>query len=298
MLSIPEIATQLIDKSLTNANENNCRTIFLVGSKYVGKTTLLYAFLEKNEQPRETLVVEYSFGRKSNQRQGIDKTLCHIWEYGGKLDTLNNVLASIPVRGKYFYCVMIDLSKIKSIWETLELCVETMNQIYSGSESSPELIIIGGKYDNFKNYDSEIKKVVCVTLRSFALLTNAHLTFYSSKEPQLLRRAKDMLFSIGFGNGIPVKDKNTNYAKPLFIPKGSDTWESIGVPSSTMDQVKIRHLSKIPPNVPSTENISTDMQQHAHPEAALDSIVVSKYNELRNMDSLDVSIDYLLSNNK
>lgn len=85
--------------------------------------------------------------------------------------------------------------------------------------------------------DSDIKKIICVTLRSFVLLNNAHLLFYSSKEPQLLRRAKDMLFNIGFGNGIPVKEKNTNYTKPLFILKDSDTWESIGVPPSTLEQV-------------------------------------------------------------
>lgn len=46
-----------------------------------------------------------------------------------------------------------------------------------------------------------------------------------------------MLFNIAFGNNIPVKEKNMNYTKPLFIPKGSDTWESIGVPPSTMEQV-------------------------------------------------------------
>ncbi|KAF9808629.1 hypothetical protein SFRURICE_019787 [Spodoptera frugiperda] len=279
MLSIPEIATQLIDKTLTNVNEINSRTIFLVGSKSVrggthifplwkrltfkrliltksgfrnlnvffkdlsidthhgyGKTTLLYSFLEKNDPPRETLVVEYSFGRKSNQKQGIDKTLCHIWEYGGKLETLNNVLQSTPISGKFFFCIMVDLSKIKNIWEILETCTQVMNDVYSTTQNSPELIIICGKYDLFKNYDSEIKKFICTTLRSFALLNHAHLMFYSSKEPQLLRRAKDMLFNIGFGNCIPIKERNTNYTKPLLIPKDSDNWESIGIPTSTIDQ--------------------------------------------------------------
>lgn len=79
--------------------------------------------------------------------------------------------------------------------------------------------------------------MICTTLRSFALLNHAHLLFYSSKEPQLLRRAKDMLFNIAFGNCIPIKEKNTNYTKPLFIPKDSDTWESIGVAPSTIEQV-------------------------------------------------------------
>lgn len=113
---------------------------------------MLHYFLDKTDQPRETLVVEYSFARKSNQKQGIDKTLCHIWEYGGKLEALNSVLSSIPVRGQIFFCVMVDLSKIKTIWDTLENCVQTMKDIYITSETEPELIVIGGKYDNFKNY--------------------------------------------------------------------------------------------------------------------------------------------------
>lgn len=119
---------------------------------FQGKSTLLYSFLEKNDPPRETLVVEYSFGRKSNQKQGIDKILCHIWENGGKLETLNNILLSTPIRGKYYFCVMVDLSKIKCIWETLETCTRAINDVYSTSEHFPELIIIGGKYDIFKNY--------------------------------------------------------------------------------------------------------------------------------------------------
>uniref|UniRef100_A0A2A4IS59 Dynein light intermediate chain n=1 Tax=Heliothis virescens TaxID=7102 RepID=A0A2A4IS59_HELVI len=194
---------------------------------------------------------------------------------------------------------MIDLSKIKNVWETLESCLQTIKKVYSTPETSPELIIICGKYDIFKNYDSDVKKVICTTLRSFALLNHAHLLFYSSKEPQLLRRAKDMLFNIAFGNCIPIKEKNTSYSKPLFIPKDSDSWESIGVTPSTLEQVKMRHTSRIPPITVSSEtNTSAAVQQHAHPEAALDSLIALKYNELRNMESLDIPIDYLLINKK
>lgn len=99
--------------------------------------------------------MEYSFGRKSNQKQGIDKTLCHIWEYGGKLETLNNVLQATPICGKFFFCIMIDLSKIKNIWDTLETCTQVMNDVYSTTQNSPELIIICGKYDLFKNYGKQ-----------------------------------------------------------------------------------------------------------------------------------------------
>ena len=64
-------------------------------------------------------------------------------------------------------------------------------------------------------------------------------------------------------------------------------------------QVKIRHLTRIPPNtVSSVSDTSASAQMHAHPEAALDSLITLKYNELRNMESLDISIDYLQSLNK
>lgn len=119
---------------------------------FQGKSTLLYSFLDKNDTPKETLVLEYSFGRKSNQKQAIEKTICHIWEYGGKLDILKTVLPSVPIRGKFYYCVMIDISKTRSIWNTLETCVQALNDIYSDVENVPELIIICGKYDLFKNY--------------------------------------------------------------------------------------------------------------------------------------------------
>ncbi|KAJ8730812.1 hypothetical protein PYW08_002225 [Mythimna loreyi] len=299
MLSIPEIATQIIDKTHTNVNENNSRTIFLVGSKSGGKTTLLYTFLEKNDPPRETLVVEYSFGRKSNQKQGIDKTLCHIWEYGGKLETLTNVLQATPVRGKFFYCIMVDLCKIKNIWETLETCTQAMNDVYSTAESSPELIIICGKYDLFKNFDSEIKKTVCTSIRSVALLKRAHLLFYSSKEPPLLRRARDLLFNVAFGGGVPIREKNTNYTKPLFIPKDSDTWESIGVAPSTIEQVKSRYMTRIAPSTVTSVPSSADgAQLLAHPEPSVDALLALKYSELNNMESLDIHSDYLSSLNK
>lgn len=64
-------------------------------------------------------------------------------------------------------------------------------------------------------------------------------------------------------------------------------------------QVKIRHVSRIPPAaVSAASNTPTFAQLHAHPEATVDSLVALKYNELRNTESLDISIDYLLSINK
>ncbi|KAM3964173.1 cytoplasmic dynein 2 light intermediate chain 1 [Aphomia sociella] len=296
MLTIPEIASQEVEKNIADlSDDDNSRTIFIVGSKSVGKSTLLNSFLDKTEAPRETLVLEYSFGRKSSQKQAIEKTICHVWEYGGKLDLLSTVISSVPVRGKYFYFIMIDLSKIKGIWSTLETCIQAITKPYTESEKTPELVLLCGKYDLFKNYDSDIKKFICTTIRSIALIHNAHLLFYSSKEPQLAKRAKELLHNIGFGNFQSLKEKNTNFTKPLIISKGTDNWESIGIPTSTMEQIKIHHLARIPPDAQAAVTDVIVAPRHAHHEPALDSKIALKYEELRNLPTLDVSIDdYLI----
>lgn len=46
---------------------------------------------------------------------------------------------------------MIDLSKFKTIWNTIETCVNCLKP-YVEKSSSKDLILIGGKYDLFNNY--------------------------------------------------------------------------------------------------------------------------------------------------
>ncbi|XP_013142796.1 PREDICTED: cytoplasmic dynein 2 light intermediate chain 1 [Papilio polytes] len=293
MATLLDKATEIVDKIITQSNEDTSRTIFAVGSKSAGKSTLISNFLEKNEAPRETLVLEYSFGRKSGQKQGLEKIICHVWEYGGKLELLKNVLTSVPLHSKSYFIVMIDLSKIKTIWNTIETCVNCLKP-YVEKSSSKDLLLIGGKYDLFNNYDSEIKKIICSTLRCVALINDAHLIFYSSKEPQLMRRVKEMLHNAAFGNGVVIKEKNVNLNKPLIIPKGFDSWESIGIPKSTMDQVKMRHVARIPLEVEAKEITNFELQR-SHPEPILDSLAALKYEDIRNMELFDPSInDYLM----
>ena len=42
-------------------------TLLFVGNRNVGKTTLIHRFLERQETPKPTLALEYTFGRKTNQ---------------------------------------------------------------------------------------------------------------------------------------------------------------------------------------------------------------------------------------
>lgn len=64
-------------------------------------------------------------------------------------------------------------------------------------------------------------------------------------------------------------------------------------------QVKNRHITRIPPAPATSEtNSSTLAQLHVHPEPSLDSLIALKYAELRNMESLDIPVEYLLSISK
>lgn len=74
-------------------------------------------------------------------------------------------------------------------------------------------------------------------MRSLAIIFKAHLIFYSSKEPSIARRVKELFHGMGFGNGILIKEKNFNFNKPLIIPKGTDSWDNMSIPMSTFEQV-------------------------------------------------------------
>ncbi|RLU25809.1 hypothetical protein DMN91_001969 [Ooceraea biroi] len=52
-------------KRKTDANDTHERSIIILGSKGVGKTTMVYRFLEKDEKPKPTIAMDYSFGRKT-----------------------------------------------------------------------------------------------------------------------------------------------------------------------------------------------------------------------------------------
>ena len=53
--------------SSTLSEQHKETTLLFVGSRNVGKTTLIHRFLERQEPPKPTLALEYTFGRKTNQ---------------------------------------------------------------------------------------------------------------------------------------------------------------------------------------------------------------------------------------
>ena len=86
------------------------------------------------------------------------------------------------------------------------------------------LIILGGMYDVFQNFDPEKKKIICRTLRYIAHSHGASLQFYSAMDTGLVKKARDLLSHFAFDNP-PAKGVSQDYNKPLIIPAGSDSFQ-------------------------------------------------------------------------
>ena len=51
---------------MTDQKSSDERTLLILGSRGVGKTTLVHRFLDSQDSPKPTLALEYTFGRKAN----------------------------------------------------------------------------------------------------------------------------------------------------------------------------------------------------------------------------------------
>lgn len=206
-----------------NESESSERSLLILGSKGVGKTTLIHRFLDSSDAAKSTLALEYTFGRKTNNN--LAKDVCHIWELGG--GTLFTKLLETPLSPlklpQLHVVLMIDLSKPEELWFTLETLVTNLQThldiILKSAEATEHkieeklikltkmqmdaehpdkdlikplllpCIILGSKYDEFQNLDPEKKKIICKALRFFAHFHGASLQFYRY-ESQISLNAK------------------------------------------------------------------------------------------------------------
>ncbi|XP_071522819.1 cytoplasmic dynein 2 light intermediate chain 1 [Panulirus ornatus] len=233
-------------------------TLLLVGTRSAGKTTLLQRFLDREEAPRHTLALEYTYGRKTGRT--LVKDVCHLWELGG--GALFTPLLATPITprvvSRLTLLLMLDLSRPDTIWSDLETLLSALKeevQRAAGSvaglqeelqeaaarrlhphqqeeqEVTPflvPLVIIGGKYDIFQDLEPEGKKMVCRALRYVAHTHGASLQFFSAKDTGLVKKAKELLSHYAFGTS-ESRSLAQDYNKPLIIPAGSDSLATINM---------------------------------------------------------------------
>lgn len=262
-----------IDKANRSEDEGKTaaeNSVFLVGSKNSGKTSIIMRFLDRSEPPKPTVALEYTYARRA-KGHNMAKDIGHIWELGG--GAWLSKLLDIPVNPdsllQMALILVVDLSNPGEIWFTLEtllavararieaLIAEMRHTVPNiretlirrawerlGEDQTDKamidpfpipLYIIGGKYDLFQELDSERRKVICKTLRFVAHSNGANLHFFSIKDEQLVTRVRAALTNHLFGTQ-PSKALQTEYNKPLAIPAGLDSLAAIGnVPLSDQD---------------------------------------------------------------
>ncbi|XP_068597292.1 cytoplasmic dynein 2 light intermediate chain 1 [Brachionichthys hirsutus] len=247
------------------------RTVFLMGSKAGGKTSILLRCLDRDEASKPTLALEYTFGRRA-RGHNTPKDIAHVWELGGG-SSLSD-LVQIPITpvsvASLSVILILDLSKPNALWGTTEKLLEVarsqLEKVFSKAQQQQQkskpgarhqlfhsaarvlpkdypdrelispfpvpLLIIGSKYDIFQELDSDKRKVVSKTLRFVAHYYAASLILTSIKSESLMSKTKSFFSHLAFGVD-KSKTMSCDSTKPLIIPAGSDSFSQIGAPPTT-----------------------------------------------------------------
>ncbi|CAN0296620.1 unnamed protein product [Pylaiella littoralis] len=234
-----------------------------VGMPGAGKSTLLNAYLNPNNDsvPKPTVALEYMFARRA-RAANMPKDVAHIWELGGGSHVSD--LVRVPITPDRFhdalYVIVVDLSRPSSViphllhWtDQIKACVKVCVRDMAKRDPSfadtlkkktyaklgrdhPDLravrpcpvplVIVGNKYDMFKNNESVRKRTLSQALRFVAHINGASLLFCSAKDKKL----KDV-FRLALNTHLfranSRKAIETNPEKPLSVPAGSDTLDAI-----------------------------------------------------------------------
>ncbi|XP_047458536.1 cytoplasmic dynein 2 light intermediate chain 1 [Mugil cephalus] len=278
-IAAEEVRCREEDEGETATERTSERTVFLMGSKSGGKTSILLRCLDRDEPSKPTLALEYTFGRRA-RGHNTPKDIAHLWELGGGTSLSDLVQIPItPVSIRSLSLILIlDLSKPNALWGTMEKLLQAaqaqLEKVFTQAQQAEKgkpgakhqtpahsatrvlpkdypdrellspfpvpLLIIGSKYDIFQEFDSDKKKVVSKTLRFIAHYYAASLIFTSIKSESLMSKAKSFFSHLAFGVDRG-KTVSCDSTKPLIIPAGSDSFSQIGSPPTTDVDVISRH---------------------------------------------------------
>ncbi|XP_068135813.1 cytoplasmic dynein 2 light intermediate chain 1 [Hyperolius riggenbachi] len=260
----------------TEPSADTERSVFFIGNKNGGKTTIILRCIDRDETPTPTLALEYTFGRRA-KGHNTPKDIAHFWELGGGTSLMD--LIPIPITQENIrtlsIVLVLDLSRPSELWNTVEKLLQatrnhvnkvladigksntkTANQIvqnvwrnFPNNHPDRELIdpfplpllVIGSKYDIFQDFDPEKRKMICKTLRFVSHYYGASLLFTSKSESHrgVMRTFVNQL---AFGQD-KSKSLSVDHNKPLVVPAGLDSFSQIGSPpasDSDLRQVQVR----------------------------------------------------------
>ncbi|TPX34147.1 hypothetical protein SmJEL517_g03119 [Synchytrium microbalum] len=254
----------------------------------------------------------YRFARRTRGMTGV-KDVVHMWEVAGGVRLSD--LVKIPIVEAQVHtitCVIVvDLSQPDSITSTLDhfitLFAERVESLLSGlekrgskrpaalrkqawkkygvdhpdqSELKPSLVplvIIGSKYDVFRDFESETRKLVCKTLRYAAHVFGASLIFTSAKDETSMERCRQLLSHHGFKSN-PPKGHIIDHNKAMMVLAGADTLSQIGHPTKS-DKESIGRVKGLDWNMWKTVYSQSLPPRNVQDDSLKDIVDLAKYRE-------------------
>uniref|UniRef100_A0A673JIJ7 Cytoplasmic dynein 2 light intermediate chain 1 n=1 Tax=Sinocyclocheilus rhinocerous TaxID=307959 RepID=A0A673JIJ7_9TELE len=277
------------------------RTVFFMGSKAGGKTTILLRFLDRDETAKPTLALEYTFGRRA-RGHNTPKDIAHLWELGGGISLSD--LVQIPMTAdnvsSLSVVLVLDLSKPNVLWETMERLLDSARsqvekvcashqktgESRSGKQRVPRVL--------HKDYpDRELISPFPVPL--LIVGSKIHLillSFTSSKSEATMSKSRSFVNQLAFGTERP-KSISTDPSKPLTIPAGFDSLSQIGPPVTSDVDIGTLHAKNpldlwkkvfervFPPeNIKERKELKDPAKDPQYSEPLIDSIRAQKDQEL------------------
>ncbi|KAJ3242581.1 Cytoplasmic dynein 2 light intermediate chain 1 [Chytriomyces hyalinus] len=252
--------------SAAAADEGVETTIMVVGNKQTGKSSLIHRMQNKDDIPPPTSALEYRFARST---RGTIKDVAHIWELAGGTHLTD--LIDVPINESNIhlttFVIVLDLSEPAEALPVLEHFLDKIQmrakKVLDGLEARgskrpkglrafalkkygsdhPDIssdamyicpvpiVIVGAKYDLFRDMEPEKRKLLCKTLRFLAHTQGATLVFANLKDETSCAKVRRILNHHAFRSN-PLQELSHDYNKPLVITAGQDTFSQIGNPPS------------------------------------------------------------------
>mmetsp|Transcript_25484 Transcript_25484/g.79804 ORF Transcript_25484/g.79804 Transcript_25484/m.79804 type:complete len:385 (-) Transcript_25484:109-1263(-) len=255
----------LVEQARADERQGNQTCGLVCGDGGSGKSSLVAGFLSssKEEKVKPSVALEYYFARRTNITNGAKDT-AHIWELAGG-DGASTDLLDVPLSGKgngyqlrrMNIIIVVDLSRPESALASLHRWLALLRARVAAAlaEASPAtqdaldarmvhqvpsdhpdrrsmdifplpLLIVGSKYDLFKDLEPVPRKTLALALRHAALAAGAGLVFASTRErapkENFRALAGHLLFRVNLR-----RPTEANPERPLLVPAGADTLEDI-----------------------------------------------------------------------
>jgi dynein light intermediate chain 2 len=94
-----------------------------------GKTSMILRFLEREETPKPTTALDYTYGRRS-RGANLAKDVTHLWELGGGTSLCD--LVDVPINaqsiGLLSLVLVLDLSRPDLLWNCLHIFLRKVSK--------------------------------------------------------------------------------------------------------------------------------------------------------------------------